>query len=123
MNKKSLDQYDEIVTNNGNIKIFKPWQPEQVQSFYVSVDDSRDCENEALKDFKNGKVSPILFFMHKERLDLGMLAGSSGNFKWQVKRHFIPKVFAKLSRKKLENYAKTFRITTDELINFGKENN
>jgi hypothetical protein len=39
-------------------------------------------------------------------------------WQWRVKRHFKPKVFAKLNDKILQKYAETFEISVDELRNF-----
>lgn len=70
---------------------------------------------------KAGKLSPIAYFMLKKLMDTTILAGYVGKWQWQVKRHIKPAVFKKLSQKTLDKYAAVFEISTDELINFGKD--
>lgn len=63
----------------------------------------------------DGKVSPLLFFIEYRLMDLGILSGYTGFWKWQIKRHLRPEVFRKLSNKKLEKYAEAFNIKVDDL--------
>ncbi len=65
----------------------------------------------------NGEASPLLFFMEKELMDLEILAGYTGFWKWQIKRHLQPEVFKKLPQKKLKRYAEIFNVSVDDLIN------
>ena len=60
-------------------------------------------------------VSPILYFMEKKLMDIGILAGYTGFWKWQIKRHLKPGVFNKLSNKILNKYAGVFNVTVQEL--------
>lgn len=61
------------------------------------------------------EASPILFFMEKNVMDIGILSDYTGFFKWQIKRHLQPKVFNQLSENKLIRYAKVFNVTVNEL--------
>ena len=61
------------------------------------------------------EASPILFFMEKNVMDIGILSDYTGFFRWQIKRHLKPAVFKKLSIRKLTKYAEVFSITVDEL--------
>lgn len=62
------------------------------------------------------EASPLLYFMELKLMDPGVLAGYTGLWKWQVKRHLHPAVFAKLPERKLRRYAETFDISVDELL-------
>ncbi|KPE51304.1 hypothetical protein [Chryseobacterium indologenes] len=73
---------------------------------------------EAKQDVANGKVSPIIYFMELNKMDLAVLAAYVGLWKWRVKRHAKPKVFKSLSESVLKKYADAFGISTDELKNF-----
>ena len=73
--------------------------------------------NEAFEAVKNGKSSPILFYMEKKIMDIGIVASYTGFWKWQVKRHLKPEVFNKLSDKKLFKYSQLFEVTLIELKN------
>src|ERR1700712_2241339 len=63
----------------------------------------------------NGQASPILFFMEYRLMDLEILSGYSGFWKWQIKRHLKPEVFNKLSDKKLQKYADAFNVKVEDL--------
>ena len=63
------------------------------------------------------KTSPIEYFMELHKMDVPILASYSGFWQWQVKRHFKPTVFQKLSAKKLQKYADVFEISVEELKN------
>ena len=67
-----------------------------------------------------GELSPIVYFMQKNLMDETLLASYVGKWKWQVRRHFKPDVFGKLSPQLLDAYARIFNITADELVHFGK---
>jgi hypothetical protein len=71
--------------------------------------------NAAREKVLRNEASPILFFMEKSVMDIGILSSYTGFFKWQVKRHLKPAVFKKLSNKKLNKYAEVFNVTIDEL--------
>jgi len=62
-----------------------------------------------------GQLSPIPYFMQKNLMDLSLLARYMGKWQWQVKRHFKPDVFKKLSAGTLDKYARIFNITKEEL--------
>ncbi|MES2425857.1 MAG: hypothetical protein V4560_02750 [Bacteroidota bacterium] len=63
----------------------------------------------------NNQASPILFFMEKALMDLEILAGYTGFWQWQVKRHLKPNVFNGLSDKKLQKYADVFNVSISDL--------
>ena len=94
-----------------------------------------DAENAALKqawdeveellketevEVKAGKVSPIAYFMQKSLMDESLLASYMGKWKWTIRRHMKPNVFAGLSEITLNAYANIFNITVAELKAFGK---
>jgi hypothetical protein len=62
-----------------------------------------------------GKASPLLFFIEYRLMDIGILAGYTGFWKWQIKRHLKPEVFNNLSEKKLQKYAEAFNIKVEDL--------
>ncbi|PQA93510.1 hypothetical protein B0A69_10915 [Chryseobacterium shigense] len=73
---------------------------------------------EARKEVANNTVSPIIYFMELNKMDLGVLASYVGMWQWRVKRHTKPKVFKTLSETVLKKYADAFGISVDELKNF-----
>ena len=73
---------------------------------------------EALLKVNNGEASPIVYFLELRLMDLTVLAGYTGFWKWQIKRHMKPSRFHNLSNTQLQKYADAFDITVDELRNF-----
>lgn len=71
----------------------------------------------ALEKVRKGEASPLLFFMEQALMDIGILAGYTGFWKWQIKRHLQVAHFKKLSQKKLERYAAVFNIKVSDLTN------
>jgi len=63
----------------------------------------------------DGEASPLLFFMEYRLMDIEILAGYSGFWQWQVKRHLKSDVFKKLSDKRLQKYADAFNVKVEDL--------
>ena len=61
------------------------------------------------------ETSPLLFFMERGLMDIGILASYTGFWKWQIKQHLKPAVFNKLSDQKLQKYADAFNIKVEDL--------
>jgi hypothetical protein len=68
----------------------------------------------------NKEFSPLLFFMERGLMDVGILAGYTGFWKWQVRRHLKPGVFKNLSDKKIQRYAEVFNVSVDDLKNMNE---
>jgi hypothetical protein len=81
-------------------------------------DDIKERVAEAATQVKNGEISPIFYFMEVKLMDITLLSGYTGFWKWTIKRHFKPSVFKNLSDAKLATYAKAFDISVEELKNF-----
>ena len=81
-------------------------------------DDIKERVTEASAQVKSGEISPIFYFMELKLMDLTLLSGYTGFWKWTIKRHFKPSVFKNLSDTKLATYAKAFDISVEELKNF-----
>jgi len=61
------------------------------------------------------QASPLLYFMELRLMDLTIVSGYTGFWKWTIKRHMKPNVFNKLSEAKLKKYADAFNVTVEEL--------
>lgn len=96
----------------------------EVESFatQMAVDDLQQQSDEALIKAQNGEVSPLAYHMLRLRFDLVSLAQTTGFFQWQIKRHLTPKVFAKLSDKKLAIYGDVMKMTIAELKSLPNHN-
>ncbi|WP_312767240.1 hypothetical protein [Epilithonimonas sp.] len=73
---------------------------------------------EARQNVANNLVSPIIYFMELNKMDLQVLAAYVDKWQWTVKRHAKPNIFKKLSDSTLKKYADAFGISVDELKNF-----
>lgn len=81
----------------------------------VAWKDVEERITKAKQKVLNGEASPLLFFMEYRLMDIEILAGYSGFWQWQVKRHLKPDVFKKLSDKKLQKYADAFNVKVEDL--------
>jgi len=81
----------------------------------VTWDDINQKIAAAKEKVSRNEASPIVFFMEKNVMNIGILSSYTGFFKWQVKRHLKPAVFNNLSIKKLTRYAEVFNVSVDEL--------
>ena len=62
-----------------------------------------------------GEYSPLYYHMFRFRHDEAGLAMAAGVWKWQLRRHLRPEIFAKLPDKTLQKYADALQISIDEL--------
>lgn len=95
------------------------WEVENLattQAWEAALEDLKETEQQV----REGKLSPIPYFMQKNLMELPILASYMGKWKWQIKRHFQPSVFRKLDDKTLEKYCAVFNITLPELKQFGQ---
>lgn len=81
-------------------------------------DEFKELEQEALERVKQGKTSPIEYFMYKSIMDIDALSKMSGFSKRKIKKHMDPKIFVKLSDSILSQYALLFLIDIAEINNF-----
>lgn len=62
-----------------------------------------------------GSASPLEYHMYRERMDVVLLAQSTGYFKWRVQRHLKPGVFGKLPERIRLRYADALGKSPTEL--------
>ncbi len=70
---------------------------------------------DAKKRVQRGLSSALEYHMYQRRMDVTILAQSTGFYKWQIKRHFKPAVFSALSPAKLQRYAEALGLSAAEL--------
>ena len=91
------------------------WEPET-----VAMEQAWDVVHAEVEEARQkviaGKASPVLYFLKKNIMNVPMVAGYMGTLSIIVRLHMIPYFFKKLSRKTLERYAYTFRITIEEFL-------
>jgi hypothetical protein len=110
--KKAIYAMDE----DGKVKSVAStgWDVEEIAT-KVALDDIDKSIKEAYEEVKSGVKSPLYYHMYVARMDLLVLAQSTGFFQWKIKRDFKPSVFKKQSDKRLLEYCNALGITLEEL--------
>ncbi len=62
-----------------------------------------------------GKSSPLEYWMYAKRMDLELLAQSTGLWRWRVRRHLQAARFALLPEPLLQRYADALGMNTQQL--------
>lgn len=93
------------------------WEPKTI-ALENSIQDVNERIEAANENVKNGKASPIVYFMELHKMDWTTLSSYVSMWQWRVKRHAKPSVFHKLNNKILSKYAEAFEISVEELKNF-----
>jgi hypothetical protein len=90
------------------------WEVEEIVT-RQAVDDLNRLAEEARQRVIAGQTSALEYHMHKARMDLPMLAQTTGLWQWRIRRHFRPAVFAGLSPALLERYASVMGVSSEQL--------
>ncbi len=64
---------------------------------------------------RQGVGSALEYHMYRQRMDLVLLAQSTGFFRWRVRRHLRPGVFEKLSNRCRQHYAEALGLAPAQL--------
>ena len=110
--KKGIYALDE--TGRYTLTTSSGWDAEEIV-LQQAVADFNQKTQEALLRAQQQLSSPLEFHMFNRRMDIALLAQSTGFFKWQVKRHLTCKHFNKLNDKKLQRYAEALGLSVHEL--------
>ena len=118
LTKNNVKELLYATDENGNYTttLSTGWEPKTI-ALSNSIDEINERIAEAKMQVETGEASPICYFMEVNKMDLTILASYVGLWKWRVKRHFKPTVFAKLNDKILKKYADAFDISVDQLKN------
>ena len=63
-----------------------------------------------------GEVSPLVYYMAKNMMDVYTLSKFVKLPGWRIKRHLKPEIFTRLKPATLKKYANAFEISVEELI-------
>ncbi len=107
-----------VVDKNGQYTtgISNGWEV-KIKALDVAWEDIDRKVAEARDKVLKKEASPVLYFMALKIMDVPLVAGYTGFWQWQVRRHLKSAVFDKLSDKKLSRYATVFETTVNELRN------
>jgi hypothetical protein len=70
---------------------------------------------DAWRRSREGQASTLEYHMFKQRMDVVLLAQSTGFFKWTVRRDLRPGAFQKLSYSRRERYGDALGLTPAQL--------
>jgi hypothetical protein len=90
------------------------WEVEEIVT-RQAVDDLARRSEEAHARALSGESSPLEYHMYRARMDLELLAQTVGIWRWRVRRHFRPRVFARLPPTLKARYAEALGIPVDAL--------
>lgn len=91
------------------------WEAEAIAT-RTALEEIGRLREEAWERARDGHTSPLEVHMHDCRMDLPLLAGAAGMWRWRVRRHFDPERFARLPRRVLERYAEALGMEIEALL-------
>ena len=101
---------------DGKLQMVKSagWEVEEIVT-RQAVDDLNRLAEDARQRVAAGLTSTLEYHMHKARMDVPLLAQTTGLWQWRIRRHFRPAVFAALSAVLRQRYANAMGLTIDQL--------
>jgi hypothetical protein len=101
---------------DGKLRIVasRGWEVEETVT-RQAVEDLERRADEAKRRVLAGNASPLEYHMYRARMDVALLAQAVGIWRWRVRRHFRPEVFARLSPDLRRRYADALGIDTAAL--------
>lgn len=101
---------------DGKLQMVKSagWEVEEIVT-RQAVDDLNRLAEDARQRVATGLTSTLEYHMHKARMDVPLLAQTTGLWQWRIRRHFRPAVFAALSAALRQRYADAMGLTVDQL--------
>ena len=101
---------------DGKLKIVasRGWEVEETVT-RQAVEDLERRADEAKRRVLAGNASPLEYHMYRARMDVALLAQAVGIWRWRVRRHFRPEVFARLSPELRRRYADALGIDASAL--------
>ena len=96
-----------LVTSRG-------WEFEEIVTRQVLQDFERHAR-EARERALAGLTSPLEAHMYRGRMDVALLSQITGLWRWRIRRHFRPQVFARLSPALRQRYADALGLSLEAL--------
>jgi hypothetical protein len=104
------------VGDDGRLRIVESsgWEVEEVVTRQALAELER-CAQQARERVVAGRSSPLEYHMYRARMDVALLSQATGLWRWRVRRHFRPGIFARLPRALLQRYADALGMTLEAL--------
>ncbi len=90
------------------------WEAEEIVTSHA-VDVLAEQARAARERVARGLASPLEYWMYERRMDVALLAQTSGFWQWRVRRHLAPRHFAALSARQLARYAEALGLPVSTL--------
>ncbi|MBO9512798.1 MAG: hypothetical protein J7549_01670 [Variovorax sp.] len=90
------------------------WEAEEIVTSHA-VDAIAAQAGRARERVLAGEASPLEYWMYERRMDVALLAQTSGFWQWRVRRHLRPRVFAALGPRQLARYAEALGLSVAQL--------
>ena len=90
------------------------WEVEEIVT-RQAVEDLDRLAEDARQRVAAGLTSALEYHMHKARMDVPLLAQTTGLWQWRIRRHFRPAIFAGLSPALLQRYAEAMGLSIEQL--------
>ncbi len=90
------------------------WEVEEIVT-RQAVEDLNRLAEDARQRVAAGLTSALEYHMHKARMDVPLLAQTTGLWQWRIRRHFRPAIFARLSPALLQRYAEAMGLSVEQL--------
>ena len=104
------------VADDGRVRLVasRGWEVEEIVTTQA-VQDLERLAREARERALKGLTSPLEVHMYRARMDLALLSQTTGLWRWRIRRHFRPEVFAGLSPALRQRYADALGVSPEAL--------
>ena len=104
------------VGEDGKLRIVasRGWRVEEIVT-RQALDELKERARDARQRALAGVASPLEYHMYRARMDVPMLAEAAGLWRWRVRRHLKPQVFARLPLALKRRYAEALGIAPQAL--------
>jgi hypothetical protein len=90
------------------------WEAEEIVTRHAV--ESIEAQAEAARArVEAGESSPLEYWMYARRMDVALLAQTSGFWQWRVRRHLQPRHFARLADAALARYAEALGLPVETI--------
>ena len=104
------------VADDGKVRLVasRGWEVEEIVT-RQAIDDLARLADEARERCRAGLTSPLEVHMYRSRMDLALLSQTTGLWRWRIRRHFRPQVFARLPTALRQRYADALGLSLEAL--------
>jgi len=104
------------VADDGRVRMVtsRGWEVEEIVT-RQAVEDLEQRAESALARARAGETSPLEYHMYRARMDVELLSQTTGLWRWRIRRHFNPAVFARLPLALRRRYAAALGIPVEAL--------